>query len=125
MNPQQPERKNTRQAMSEAAARPLDFEPKSRAQYVRDMIKKVEEYQSVNKSVEEIKELVPDFVKSYKNLFEMITLPGGYNQQSLKTRLVMLDRMGDGQLSQHEASVIVGQRLAATYVKPLDTPENQ
>jgi hypothetical protein len=48
----------------------------------------------------------------------MVTQPGGYNKQSLKTMLVMLDRMGSGELSQHQASVIVGQRLADTYIKP-------
>jgi hypothetical protein len=30
----------------------------------------------------------------------------------------MLDRMALGQLSQHEASVIIGQRLVDNFVKP-------
>lgn len=112
------ERKNTREAMQEAATRPLDFQPKERAQYVRDSIALVEQYQKDGLSTEEIKEKVPTFVRDYKNLFEMITQPGGYNKQSLKTMLAMLDRMGTGELTQHQASVIVGQRLADTYIKP-------
>ena len=112
------ERKNTREAMQEAATRPLDFQPKERAQYVRDSITLVEQYQKDGLSTEEIKEKVPTFVRDYKNLFEMITQPGGYNKQSLKTMLAMLDRMGTGELTQHQASVIVGQRLAETYIKP-------
>ncbi len=112
------ERRNTRQAMEEAANRPLDFEPKSRAQYVRDCIELIETYQKERLTTEEIKEKVPTFARDYKNLFEMITMPGGYNKQSLKTMLAMLDRMGTGELTQHQASVIVGERLADTYIKP-------
>lgn len=104
--------------MAEAANRPLDFQPKERAQYVRDSIALIETYQNQGLSTEEIKTKVPTFVRDYKNLFEMITMPGGYNKQSLKTMLAMLDRMGTGELTQHQASVIVGQRLADTYIKP-------
>lgn len=104
--------------MAEAANRPLDFQPKERAQYVRDSITLVENYKKDGLTTEEIKEKVPTFVRDYKNLFEMITQPGGYNKQSLKTMLAMLDRMGTGELTQHQASIIVGQRLADTYIKP-------
>jgi hypothetical protein len=104
--------------MAEAANRPLDFLPKERAQYVRDSIALVEVYQIQGLTTEQIKEKVPTFAKDYKNLFEMVTQPGGYNKQSLKTMLAMLDRMGSGELTQHQASVIVGQRLADTYIKP-------
>jgi len=112
------DRKNTREAMEEAANRPLDFQPKERAQYVRDSVALIETYQQQGLTTEEIKEKVPTFFRDYKNLFEMVTMPGGYNKQSLKTMLVMLDRMATGELSQHQASVIVGQRLADTYIKP-------
>ena len=112
------DRRNTREAMEEAANRPLEFLPKERAQYVRDSIALVELYQAQRFTTEEIKEKVPTFVRDYKNLFDMITAPGGYNKQSLKTMLAMLDRMGTGELTQHQASIIVGQRLADTYIKP-------
>ena len=112
------DRRSDAERMAEAANRPLDFLPKQRAQYVRDSIALVEVYQTQGFSTEQIKEKVPTFVKDYKNLFEMVTQPGGYNKQSLKTMLAMLDRMGSGELSQHQASVIVGQRLADTYIKP-------
>jgi hypothetical protein len=112
------DRRNDAERMAEAANRPLDFQPKERAHYVRDSIRLIEKYQQEGFTTEQIKEKVPTFVKDYKNLFEMVTQPGGYNKQSLKTMLTMLDRMGSGQLSQHQASVIVGQRLADTYIKP-------
>ena len=114
----EPQRRNTREAMQEAASRPLDFEPKARATYVRDMVKKVEDYNAQGKTAEEIKTLMPDFVRGYKNLVEMLTQPAGYNKQSLKTMLAMLDRMAAGELTQHQASVIIGKRLADTYIKP-------
>ena len=114
----EPQRRNTREAMQEAASRPLDFEPKARAIYVRDMVKKVEDYTAQGKTAEEIQTLMPDFVRGYKNLVEMLTKPGGYSKQSLKTMLAMLDRMGAGELTQHQASVIIGKRLADTYIKP-------
>lgn len=113
------ERRNTQQAMEEAANRPLEFDPKSRAEYIRDCIKLVEGYQAEGLSTDEIKQKVPLFVKNYKNLFEMITMPGGYNKQTLKTMLALIDRMGTGELTQHQASVIAGQRLADTYIKPV------
>ncbi|NBO59414.1 MAG: hypothetical protein EBU82_00420 [Flavobacteriia bacterium] len=112
------DRRSDAERMAEAASRPLDFEPKARAQFVRDCIDLIEKYQKEGLTTDEIKDKVPTFVRDYKNLFEMVTQPGGYNKQSLKTMLAMLDRMGTGELTQHQASVIVGQRLADTYIKP-------
>lgn len=112
------DRRSDAERMAEAATRPLDFQPKERAQYVRDSLALIEVYQTQGFTTEQIKEKVPTFVRDYKNLFEMVTQPGGYNKQSLKTMLAMLDRMGSGELTQHQASVIVGQRLADTYIKP-------
>ncbi len=112
------DRRSDAERMAEAASRPLDFEPKARAQFVRDCIELIEKYQKEGLTTDEIKDKVPTFVRDYKNLFEMVTQPGGYNKQSLKTMLAMLDRMGTGELTQHQASVIVGQRLADTYIKP-------
>ena len=112
------DRRSDAERMAEAASRPLDFQPKERAQYVRDSIELIEKYQTEGLTTEQIKDKVPTFVRDYKNLFEMVTQPGGYNKQSLKTMLAMLDRMGTGELTQHQASVIVGQRLADTYIKP-------
>ena len=117
------QRRNTREAMAEAAARPLDFDPKSRAKYVRDSIAQLEQYQAEGLSVTDIKAKMPTFVRDYKNLFEMVTSPTGYNKQDLKTMLAMLDRMGTGDLTQHQASIIIGKRLAEQYIKPEDTPK--
>lgn len=112
------QRRNTREAMEEAATRPLDFDPKTRAKYVRDCVSDIEEYQRQRLTPEDIKQKMPTFVRDYKNLFEMVTNPRGYNKQDLKTMLAMLDRMAAGDLTQHQASVIIGKRLAEEYIKP-------
>ena len=93
-------------------------EAKDRNTYVRDMVKKIEKYQQQGKSVAEIDALVPEFRRDYPKLYETLVAPGGYNKQSLQTMLFMLEKMGTGQLTQNDASVIVGQRMYDMYVKP-------
>lgn len=119
-NQQPVSRKNTREAMEEAANRPLDFEPKDRAKYVREMIATVERYQQQGLFVDEIqvKPELKDFVRDYKHLFETLTNPNGYDKQELKVMLTLLDKMGTRELTQHQASVIVGKRVADKYIKP-------
>ena len=41
----------------------------------------------------------------------------GYDKQSLYTMLLLLEKMGRSEMSQHDASVIVGQRLFDKYVQ--------
>lgn len=116
------ERRNTRDAMAAAAQQKHTFDAKARAQYIRDMVKQVEEYQAQRKNVEEIKQLMPVFYRDYKNLFMELFDPAGCDKENLKTMLAMLERMGAGDLSQHQASVIVGQRLANKYIKTDSIP---
>jgi hypothetical protein len=112
------DRRSDAERMAEAAARPLDFDAKSRASYVRHCIKQIEEYQAAGLNRDQIKDKMPTFVRDYKNLYEMLVSSQGYNKQDLKVMLAMLDRMGAGDLTQHQASVIVGKRLAEEYIKP-------
>lgn len=113
-----PERRSDAEAMAEAASRPLDFNAKTRATYVRDCVKQIEEHQASGLNRDQIKAKMPTFVRDYKNLYEMLMSPQGYNKQDLKVMLAMLDRMSAGDLTQHQASVIVGKRLAEEYIKP-------
>lgn len=118
------ERRSLRESIAEAEAAPLNFMPKERAIYVRTMIATIEQYQSEGKTTEEIKERVPEFARDYKNLFEAATDPSGYSKQNLKTMLALLERMGEGSLSQHQASVIVGKKLADQYITPQVNEQN-
>jgi hypothetical protein len=100
-------------------------EARDRVRYVRAMVAKCEEMKLEFASTEAIKAAVPDFVRDYPNLFEAVISTEPYHKQSLKTMLAMLDRMAEGTLKQHQASVIVGERLVETFVKPQMSPQNQ
>jgi len=50
-------------------------------------------------------------------LFEMITQPEGYDKAQLQGMLALLDKMGTGRLTQHQASVVVGKQILEKYHK--------
>ena len=105
------------EALRDAEHRELDFPAKERANYVRAMIQRTQDYKSSGRSIREIRELLPEFARDYPHLFDTV-LEDGYDKSNLATMLTMLERMGDGQLNQHQATVIVGQRLAKKYIHP-------
>lgn len=113
------QRRNLRETIEEAETAPLKYDAKARAAYVRGMIDLIGDLRLQGKTVDEIKERVPEFARDYQNLFEAVTSSSGYDKQTLKTMLAMLDHMGEGQLTQHKASVIIGKKLADKYVNPL------
>jgi len=98
-----------------AAQTPHEFNAKERAIYVRAMVTRTQEYLKERRTVDEIKELLPEFVRDYKHLFDMVTDPNGYDKSNLDIMLAMLDHMDSGNLSQHDASVIVGKRLYSKF----------
>jgi hypothetical protein len=108
---------SVRASMKVAEKEPTRFPAAERGIMVRDMIRKVETLQKEGKTLEEIRNEVKDFVTNYPRLFEMVTRPG-YDKSQVRTMLAMLDRMGSGELSQHQASMIVGQKVFNTYVTP-------
>jgi hypothetical protein len=91
---------------------------KARAAYVKSNVEKVKTLKEQGKSKEEIQEEVARFAADYPALFKMLMNTENYNEGSLRTMLAMLERMGSGQLTQDQASVIVGQRLHDVYIKP-------
>ncbi len=91
---------------------------KARAAYIRDMIDKIKSLRTQGSTLDTIKESTGTFSTQYPGLFKMI-LEDSYNDASLRTMLALLDRMGTGQMSQHQASVVVGQRLHDIYIKPV------
>ena len=106
------------EAMAEARARPLDFPAAERAAYIRTMSKRAAEYRAAGRSQLEIaRDLLPEFARDYPYLFEMCTQEGGYDASMLNTMITMLDKMGSGVVNHHQATVIVGQRLAQRYIR--------
>jgi hypothetical protein len=105
------------EAITEAQGRRLDFPAEERGKYVRAMVKRVQELQAAGRTIEDITEQLPEFKRDFPYLFEMVTENSDFDAGSLKTMLTMLDRMGEGSLNHHQATVIVGKRLSDRYIK--------
>jgi len=104
-------------SLREAESRSLDFPAAERSIYIRAMVKRTQELRAAGRSLDDIKTLLPEFVRDYPHLFETVT-GSEFDQNTLQTMLLMLDRMGEGQLNHHQATVIVGKRLAQKYIQP-------
>jgi hypothetical protein len=105
------------EAITEAQGRQIDFPAEERGKYVRAMVKRVQELQAAGRTIEDITEQLPEFKRDFPYLFEMVTENHDFDAGCLKTMLTMLDRMGDGSMNHHQATVIVGKRLSDRYVK--------
>lgn len=97
---------------------PLDPSVASaRVKYIRTMVDRVKELKAQGKAKEEIQEEVAKFAEDYPALFKMLT-SNSYNEGSLLTMISMLAKMGSGEITQHQASTVIGQRLHDIYIKP-------
>ena len=104
-------------ASVEAAAAPTKFSPRERANYVRERIEEVRRLRSLGQNDVEIKAALGDFVEKYPTLFQYAVEPH-FDMKQFEQMLGMLDKMGGG-LSQHQASIGVGQILVDKYIKPV------
>ena len=103
---------------AEAENKPLEFNAVERSAFIRKSIKQVQDMFKAGHSTETIKSVFPDFAEQFPQLFEMVLRPGGFDEKSLALMINLLDKMGSGQTSQHQASIKVGQHLMDKYVKP-------
>jgi len=110
------QRQSIEEATAEAEARQLEYNPNERAAYVREHLRNIALWMSQGDSEETIRVRIPEFAEDYKELFKKIMKKQDISP--INTMLTMLDRMGEGRLSQHQASVIVGQKLVDKYVTP-------
>jgi hypothetical protein len=113
-------------AIEEVKDAPTLFKPRERAIYVRERVEELRRLRALGQNDIEIKAVMGDFVEKYPELFKMAVEPS-FNQQQLNLMLGLLDKMADGGMSQHQASVIVGQSLADKYVNPVvkNTPPDR
>lgn len=110
------DRQSIEEATAEAEARALEYDPNVRARYIREMLRDIARWMAEGMPEETIRSKVPDFIERYPELFKKII-----NRQDLspiQSMLAMLDRMGEGNISQHQASVIIGKKLVDRYVTP-------
>jgi hypothetical protein len=119
------QRRGPPQLPPEEPAIPLDASvAKARVSYIKDQIAKIISLKQEGTSEFVIREQHERFSKDYPQLFKTIMSGVGLNDPSLRTMISMLEKMGSGELSQHQASVIVGQRLHDKYIKPALDVEN-
>lgn len=137
MQPNRIDKQSIEDATREAEARPLDFNPRERAAFIRRMIEEIPRAVSrgmtevdlglqngfkmsnpfqpelaINPDYKEIRE----FADAYPELFKKIV--GQQDLTPIRIMLAMLDKMTEGHISSHQASIIVGQKLVDRYVKP-------
>jgi hypothetical protein len=110
------ERQSYEEAAAEASSRSLDFDPNVRARYIREMLTDIPKLMNQGLSEEQIREKVPDFVEKYPELFSKII--SKQDLSPIQSMLAMLDRMGEGNISQHQASIIIGKKLVDKFVNP-------
>lgn len=103
-------------AVEEAKDAPTLFAPRERAAYVKERVYEVRRLRALGKNDIEIKAALGDFVEKYPQLFQMAVEPR-FDERQFNLMLGLLDKMAGG-MSQHQASVIVGQSLVDKFVKP-------
>jgi hypothetical protein len=118
MSGQQPplDRRTILEASEEAKLKPTNFAAKDRAAYVEAEVNTVRGLVALQKTRDEIKEHCLLFATEYPTLFEYALKPN-FDSKNLLIMLTLLNRMGEKQMSQHQASVIVGQRMSDKYIK--------
>ena len=116
MNIQGVDKQSIEEATREAEAKPIAFAPGARANYIKDRVRDIQARMASGKRDEEIKTEFAGFAKDYPELMKKLLLKADLSH--LGIMLNALEKMEAGSLSQHQASVMVGQRLVDTFVKP-------
>jgi len=105
------------EASEKAALEPTLFNPRERATYIRDRITEIRKLKALGQSDAQVKEALGSFVKEYPTLFQKAIEPN-FKESELTLMLRVMDSMANTGMSQHQASVIVGQRLMDTFITP-------
>ena len=110
------ERESIDEATSKAESRSLDFDPNVRARFIRETISDIQRWINQDLTEEQIREKVPEFAEKYPELFSKLIKK--QDLSPIQSMLAMLDRMGEGNISQHQASIIIGKKLVDKFVNP-------
>lgn len=110
------ERQSYEDAAAEASSRSLDFNPNVRARFIREMLSDIPKWMAQGLTEEQIREKVPEFTDRYPELFTKIIQ--NQDLSPIQSMLAMLDRMGEGNITQHQASIIIGKKLVDKFVNP-------
>ena len=104
-------------ASVEAEKAPTQFSPKERAAYVRERVDEIRRLIALGQNDIQIKAALGAFVESYPTLFQY-AVRTDFDVKQFEMMVGMLDKMGAG-MTQHKASIAIGQKLVDKYVKPM------
>ena len=85
------DRQSIAEATAEAEARPLEYNPTNRAQFIRTMVQDIALLMSHGDSEETIRARVPEFIENYPELFKKVI--GRQDLAPIQSMLAMLDQM--------------------------------
>ena len=108
------DRQSITEAIAEAKTRNLDFDATERSMTVKQNILTMVEMIREGQTEEQIRKELAPFVEKYPELFKKVL--SNDDLTPLQNMINLMDRMAAGSLSQHDASVIVGQGLAKAYI---------
>lgn len=109
--------------MAEAQNRALDFDPKTRAQFIRDQVRDIKAALENDVSDAELRTRFSTFIAGYPELYRKLV--EREDMSNLTAMLAMMDQMSHGNLTHHQASMIVGTRLAERYLPHNLRPSQQ
>jgi len=110
------DKQSIEEATAEAEAKPLEFDPKERATFLRSMLAAVPPLVAHGVPATDITARYPKLAEEYPKLLKMMLAKEDLSP--INAMLKALDRMATGSLTQHKASILVGQTLVDTFVKP-------
>ena len=104
------------EATSRAESRSIDFNPRVRARFIREMIEDVNIWLTQGLTEEQIREKVPEFAEKYPELFSKLIKKDDLSP--IHSMITMLDKMAEGNITQHQASIIIGKTLVDKFISP-------
>lgn len=110
------ERQSVEEAIAEANSRQIDYSPAERAAEIRRMMETIPPLLARGVTKDALLTVFEKEAKMYPQLFKKIV--DGEDLSPIRVMLAMLDKMQEGELNQHQASVIVGEKLLNKYVRP-------
>jgi len=110
------QRQSIQDATAEAEARPIDFNPSERATTIRKMMGDIPLWLAQGDSEDVIRQRIPDFAEQYPELFKKLIQK--QDLTPIRSMLEMLDKMAQGNITQHQASIQIGKKLVDRYVTP-------
>lgn len=104
------------EATAKAESRSIDFNPRVRARFIREMIDDINIWLSQGLTEEQIREKVPEFAEKYPELFNKLIKQEDLSP--IQSMLAMLDKMAEGNITQHQASIVIGKTLVDKFINP-------